>query len=179
MFHLVTDGACGPRNPGFMAVGVVIFNPKGELFYQYHGKLVWGTNSTAEYEALIRGLEAARDLKLTRIRASVDSQLLYHQLSGSYQVRAKHLKSLHRQVKSLMRGFSYVELMWHSRETPEARIADAVSKGQSFKLGDVLCPPVVEAIVIKAPAPPTKLVPKKSAPVRRFSSFQDLKQMTP
>jgi len=158
-----------------MAVGIVIFNSKGELCYQRQEKLAWGTNSIAEYEALIRGLEWTRELGYKKLRVSVDSQLLFHQISGAYRVKAKHLKSLHRQARSLMQGFDYVELAWHARETPEAQIADGASKGKTYPLGMVLAQPVAppppqEVLTVKTSAkePPPKLPP------RRLTSFQDL-----
>ena len=50
------------------------------------------TNNTAEYEALLLGLKAAKDLDIQQISAFGDSKLVVQQVKNNYQVKQDLLK---------------------------------------------------------------------------------------
>lgn len=51
-----TDGACGPKNPGYAAWGAVILSPEGGEPMRHNGYIGAGTNQIAELTAAIEGL---------------------------------------------------------------------------------------------------------------------------
>ena len=76
-----------------------------------------GTNNEAEYAGLIDALKWARSRGLTEVTLHSDSELLVHQMDGSYKVRAEKLKPLYAEAKSLLIGVKY-EVVHHRREHP-------------------------------------------------------------
>ena len=75
------DGVASKKGVG---EGIWIRPPIGEpkfLSYKLEFKC---TNNVAEYEALILGLEALRDLQAQRIDIQGDSELVIKQVQGSY-----------------------------------------------------------------------------------------------
>ena len=63
------------------------------------------TNNVAEYEALILGLKALRDLQAQNINIEGDSELVIKQVQGSYQAKHPRLRSYKNLVLDLMEGF--------------------------------------------------------------------------
>ena len=59
----------------------------------------------AEYEALILGLKALRDLQDRRINVQGDSELIIKQVQGSYQAKNPILRLYRNLVLDLMEGF--------------------------------------------------------------------------
>lgn len=109
------DG-CSLGNPGDSAIGVVIAAPSGEILWEVGEYIGEGTNNTAEYRALLRGLERALALQACRITVYTDSELLQRQLRGEYKVRAAHLRGLHREARRLLRKFERARLCRVPRE---------------------------------------------------------------
>ncbi|MCK4628449.1 MAG: reverse transcriptase-like protein, partial [Sedimentisphaerales bacterium] len=103
-----TDG--GSRgNPGPAGAGVVIRDAEGETLFS-GGFFIVGeaTNNVAEYEGILRGLKAAKDLGGTKLDIFCDSDLLVKQVNGQYRVKNAHLKIYHRQVMDLINQFEQV-----------------------------------------------------------------------
>ena len=50
------------------------------------------TNNTKEYEALILGLRAAKDLRIQQLSVNGDSELVVQQVKDKYQVKHDLLK---------------------------------------------------------------------------------------
>jgi ribonuclease HI len=84
-----------------------------------------GTNNEAEYAGLIDALKWARSRGLTELMLHSDSELLVHQLDGSYKVKAEKLKPLFQEAKSLLVGVKY-EVIHHRREHPWISRCDAM-----------------------------------------------------
>jgi len=120
---IFTDGASF-GNPGPMGIGVVIYKDgkKAGEMSEYLGN---GTNNIAEYTAVIRALEYARESGEKEIHVKSDSQLVVRQLNGEYKVRDEKLKTLKRKIDSLREGMS-VRFEHIPRERNEE--ADALSK---------------------------------------------------
>jgi len=107
--QVCTDGAAR-GNPGPSGAGAVLQNAQGEVILRVGRYLGHNTNNVAEYEAMILGLKAAKEIGAREVRLVSDSELLVRQLQGRYQVKAPHLKKLYEQVKLLSRAFEHFEV---------------------------------------------------------------------
>ena len=96
------DGAASKKGVG---VGIWIRPPIGEpkLFsYKLEFKC---TNNVAEYEALILGLKALKDLQAQKINIQGDSKLVIKQVQGSYQAKHPRLRTYRNLVVDLLESF--------------------------------------------------------------------------
>ena len=120
---IFTDGA-SLGNPGPMGIGVVAYRDglKVEEISEYIGQ---GTNNIAEYTALIRALEYAKESGEKEVRIKADSQLIIRQMKGEYKTRDPRLKTLKLKADALCRGLT-VRFEHILREKNEE--ADALSK---------------------------------------------------
>ncbi len=118
------DGA-SRGNPGPAAIGVVMKKPGGDALCEIGETIGNATNNYAEYSALIRGLEEARDLGYTDVECFSDSELVVRQMTGSYRVRSKDLLPLVSRAQALRRGFSHFSIRHIRRE--QNRKADALA----------------------------------------------------
>jgi ribonuclease HI len=101
---LNTDG--GARgNPGPAGIGAVLRTREGEVIGELARGIGYATNNIAEYEALIAGLELARDRGVSEIEIQLDSELVVQQLTGRWKIRNDRLRSLAVRARSLMNGF--------------------------------------------------------------------------
>jgi len=103
---LHTDG--GARgNPGPAGIGVVLeFSGQKKYFKKFIGH---ATNNQAEYQAVILGLEQAKQLGADEVDVFLDSELVQQQLSGNYKVKNQDLASLFVKVWNLQQGFKKVK----------------------------------------------------------------------
>ncbi|MFQ5735342.1 MAG: ribonuclease HI family protein, partial [Thermodesulfobacteriota bacterium] len=99
------DGA-SRGNPGEAGAGAVIKDPEGRVLKRLKKYLGTTTNNMAEYQALVMALEAARSLKLERIRVLADSELMVKQINRVYRVKSPGLKPLYDRARALLAGFS-------------------------------------------------------------------------
>ena len=79
------------------------------------------TNNVAEYRALLRGLERARELGATEVEVVNDSELVARQVQGAYKVKHPGLRPLYDQAMEALRGFE----RWSVRSVPRAQNAHA------------------------------------------------------
>lgn len=114
MLEIFVDGACS-GNPGPAGIGVVI-RRGGKMVAEISRPIGEATNNIAEYSALICALQEALVLKAAQVKIFTDSELMFHQLTGSYKVKDQKLKLLYDQVQQLKRGFANVELAHVPRE---------------------------------------------------------------
>ena len=63
------------------------------------------TNNTAEYEALLLGLKAAKDLGIQQIAAFGDSELVVQQVKNNYQVKQDLLKFYRNEVWDMLDNY--------------------------------------------------------------------------
>ena len=68
------------------------------------------TNNVAEYQALIAGLEAAREFPSRVVRVRADSMLVIEQLKGKWRVKQEHLRPLHARALGLLEEYEEVDL---------------------------------------------------------------------
>jgi len=106
-------------NPGDAAIGVVVYNDKGEEIYRFGEKIDAKTNNVAEYSALIRALEHLVKMISNpdeKILIYSDSELLVKQINGIYKVKNKKLKTLYDKAKGLLKNFKNIEIKHIVRE---------------------------------------------------------------
>jgi len=90
---IFTDG--GARgNPGKAASGIIIKDDKDKVLKKYSEYLGELTNNQAEYKALIKGLELAKELKPQEVVCYLDSELITKQMKQEYKVKDKDLQPL-------------------------------------------------------------------------------------
>lgn len=108
------DGA-SRGNPGDAAYAIIIEAP-GRGTVEESGVLGKQTNNVAEYTALLKALEKAKELGLQRVRIHSDSELLVKQMNGEYRVKNEDLKSLFQEATQLKREFDSVTFTHVRRE---------------------------------------------------------------
>jgi ribonuclease HI len=110
----VDGGARG--NPGPAAAAAVLTDQAGKVVHQGGYFLGRATNNVAEYQGLIRGLEAALRMGANQLSVYSDSELLVRQMQGKYRVKAPHLQPLHQQASLLCREFESCKIVHVRRE---------------------------------------------------------------
>jgi ribonuclease HI len=122
--RLFTDGAAR-GNPGPAGAGAVIVNPAGHIVAKLGKFLGESTNNVAEYTGLILGLRRAKAMGIKELDVFSDSELIVKQIHGDYAVKADHLKALHEEAQTLLKGFPDVHVAHIPRE--ENAAADEMS----------------------------------------------------
>ncbi|WP_126661585.1 ribonuclease HI [Haloterrigena salifodinae] len=112
--HVYFDG--GSRgNPGPAAIGWVIVT--GDGIVAEDGETIGtATNNQAEYEALIAGLEAARDYGYDEVHVRGDSELIVKQVRGEYDTNNPELREKRVTVHELLGPFDEWTLEYVPRE---------------------------------------------------------------
>ncbi|XP_058208305.1 uncharacterized protein LOC131321327 [Rhododendron vialii] len=108
-WKLSFDGSKTDRGVG---AGIVFTSPKGELLqfsFQLDESRIL-TNNQAEYEALIIGLEIAKELNIRYLNVTGDSQLMIRQITGEYKCNHHLLELQLQKVKILVSYFDEVQL---------------------------------------------------------------------
>jgi ribonuclease HI len=101
--HVYFDGA-SRGNPGPAAVGWVIVSSDG-IVADGNARIGETTNNKAEYQALIRALEAARDFGLDEVDLRGDSQLVVKQVRGEWDANDPQLREHRVRVRQLVEQF--------------------------------------------------------------------------
>ncbi|MHA2108867.1 MAG: ribonuclease HI family protein, partial [Candidatus Hodarchaeales archaeon] len=96
-FSIFTDGAAR-GNPG-PAAAAFLFVKNDRIVHQQNYFLGNQTNNQAEYQAIIKALEIAKEYTNESIILASDSELVIKQLNGEYKVKNPHLRILYRKVK--------------------------------------------------------------------------------
>lgn len=96
----VDGGARG--NPGPAAIGVVIRDSEDEVIRDLGETIGEATNNVAEYKALIRGIELAKELGADELDLRGDSELVVKQMLGQYKVKHPDMKPLHAAAKQAL-----------------------------------------------------------------------------
>ena len=107
MTKLVVNVDGGSRgNPGPAAIGVVVRTPEGEELEALGETIGPATNNIAEYRALLRGIELAREHGATELEIYGDSELVVKQVRGEYRVKDAGLRPLHAEVRAVLADVS-------------------------------------------------------------------------
>lgn len=123
MLIIHTDGACF-GNPGPMGIGIAIYK-NGKLIKSLSEYIGKGTNNIAEYTAVLKAIEIAKQMNENGIEIRSDSELLIRQMNREYKVKMPHLKELKRKIDSLAKDMK-IKFKWVPREENET--ADLLSK---------------------------------------------------
>ncbi len=97
------------------------------------------TNNVAEYTAVVRGLELARELGARRVELLLDSKLVVEQVHGRWRVKDAKLQPLWRRVLALLHGFPDG---WAAAHVPRAQNTTA----------DTLCNEAIDRVAAGGPA---------------------------
>ena len=113
---IYTDG--GARgNPGPAGIGCVILDEQGKALAEISESIGEATNNQAEYQALLAGLEKARELGAKELAVFLDSELVVKQLNREYRVKDKELAPLFVKVYNLTLGFKKINFKHLPRES--------------------------------------------------------------
>ena len=112
---IYTDG--GSRgNPGPAAAGFILTDKKGNRLCAKGLFLGENTNNAAEYTAICKALQTAKQFDAKQITVFSDSELLVRQVNGSYKVKSEKLRPLFRQTVELLGEFESWKVRYISRE---------------------------------------------------------------
>lgn len=128
--HLYFDGG-SQGNPGPAAIGWVLVSGDG-IVAEGGERIGEMTNNRAEYEALIRGLEVARDYGFEEIEIRGDSQLVVKQVRGEWDANDPGMKERWVRVHELLSAVSDWAITHVPRELNER--ADALAN-EAFENG--------------------------------------------
>lgn len=114
---VIVEADGGSRgNPGVAGSGSVVYDAATKevlgTVVQYVGK---ASNNIAEYQALINGLRAARELAATEVYVFMDSKLVVEQMSGRWKIKHPDMQRLAIQARELAAGFDRVAYTWVPR----------------------------------------------------------------
>jgi ribonuclease HI len=123
---LFFDGSSCGKGGG---VGILLISPRGEMFEFSISIQPTITNSQAEYEALLRGLQYLKEAKAISVEIFGDSELVIKQLNGQYECRNDILRNYYEECKEILKSFHLVILQHISRENNEEanRLAQSAS----------------------------------------------------
>jgi probable phosphoglycerate mutase len=115
---VVVEADGGSRgNPGPAGYGAVVRDAAtGAVLAERKASLGITTNNVAEYQGLIAGLAAAREVGADTVTVRMDSQLVVEQLAGRWRVKHPLLRTLAAQAKALAGTFTEVTYEWVPRE---------------------------------------------------------------
>jgi len=135
MITIYFDGLCRPRNPG----GVATY---GYVIYQHGEKVKTGcgvvgsgagmTNNVAEYSALKHAVEwVSRNSVKDEIVIKGDSQLVIHQMNGTWRIKSETSKKFVPEIRGLLEGRK-TRFVWIPREqNAEADLLSNIAYNQS------------------------------------------------
>jgi len=123
---LFSDGA-SRGNPGDASLGLVLKDEHGKTLQTASEYIGIATNNTAEYRALIRGLELSLAFEPEHLDCYLDSQLVVRQMTGVYKVKHKGIIPLVKEAQALCNKLLPGEVCFHHIPRTENREADALA----------------------------------------------------
>jgi ribonuclease HI len=115
--HVYFDGA-SRGNPGPSAIGWAIVTSDG-VVAEGGDRIGEATNNRAEYAALVRALEAAREYGFDEVDVRGDSELVVRQVRGEYETSHPELRERRVRVLELLESFDRWSLEHVPREVNE------------------------------------------------------------
>jgi probable phosphoglycerate mutase len=114
---VIVEADGGSRgNPGPAGYGAVVLDAATEeVLAERAGGIGVATNNVAEYQGLIAGLRAARELGATAVDVRMDSKLVVEQMSGRWQVKHPAMRPLAAEAAGLIRELGSVRFGWVPR----------------------------------------------------------------
>jgi ribonuclease HI len=102
VWKMFFDGASSREGVG---AGVVFVSPCQETISLSYKLEFETTNNVAEYEALVLGLRAAKDMGIEEIAVFGDAELIVQQIINAYQAKHPQLRSYKNEVWDLIDNF--------------------------------------------------------------------------
>ncbi|XP_057811428.1 uncharacterized protein LOC131025645 [Salvia miltiorrhiza] len=102
IWKLYVDGSSNMRGSG---LSLVLISPQGDMVEQSVRCQFKATNNEAEYEAMLAGLELAKEIGVKRINVFSDSHLVVNQMQGSYQAKDAKMIAYLGKTKELQLSF--------------------------------------------------------------------------
>jgi ribonuclease HI len=102
VWKMFFDGSSSKEGSG---AGVVFISPAKEVIPLSYKLEFDTTNNIAEYEALLLGLRAAKEMGIDKIVVFGDSELIIHQIRNMYQTKHQRLKQYINEVWDLIENF--------------------------------------------------------------------------
>jgi len=116
---IYTDG--GSRgNPGPSAYGFIVTDKAENILKKDGAYLGITTNNQAEYQAVLKALQAAHNLGAKKVDVYMDSLLVVNQINGSYKVRNRDLIPVYQAVKAEVERFQKVTFTYIPRAMNQA-----------------------------------------------------------
>jgi ribonuclease HI len=145
----------GSKNVEGAGAGVILISPKGDkLHYALWINFTPCTKNVAEYETLIHGMRATKEMRLSRLRCYGDFDLVANQISGTCNTHSLKMIAYHKAVDQLGGHFVGYSVQWIERNKNEE--ADDLSR-----IGSSLQPPPLGVFldIIHKPlvSPPKKI----------------------
>jgi probable phosphoglycerate mutase len=138
--RLIVEADGGSRgNPGPAAFGAVVRDPEtGQALAERAGYIGTATNNVAEYQGLIAGLTAAREIDPdVVVEARLDSKLVVEQMSGRWKIKHPSMRPLALEAQRIL-PVDRVTYVWVPREKNKHadRLAnealDAAARGEEW-----------------------------------------------
>jgi formyltetrahydrofolate-dependent phosphoribosylglycinamide formyltransferase len=138
---IYTDG--GSRgNPGPAAAGFILADHNGNQIQSKALFLNQTTNNVAEYTAIIKALEAAKQIGAKRLTVFSDSELLVKQVNGQYKVKSEQIRPLFRQALDLINEFEDCKVK-HITRNKNKQADELVNQALNLEQ-DIECKPQAE-----------------------------------
>lgn len=125
-------------------VGIVFITPEGYMIPHSFVLTEPCSNNVAEYQALIIGMEIAREMGISRLEVRGDSKLIVNQMNDLYEVRKPDLLPYHAAARRLALSFPYFNIEHvprgqNARADALAGLAAAISLPKGETLNVVVC----------------------------------------
>ncbi|CAM8911187.1 unnamed protein product [Rhodiola kirilowii] len=121
-WQMFFDGAVRRDGAG---AGVVFVSPENHLLPFLFTLTQLCSNNMAEYQALLLGLQMARQIRIDEMDIYGDSQLVINQVLGEYEVRKDDLIPYHRHATQLLNEFDSISIGHVPRSAN--KLADALA----------------------------------------------------
>jgi ribonuclease HI len=102
IWSMFFDGACSRESAG---AGVVFVSPSKETIHLSFKLDFKVTNNIAEYEALVLGLNVAKDMNIQGLKVYGDVDLIIQQIKNTFQAKHVRLKAYRDEVWNLIDSF--------------------------------------------------------------------------
>ena len=100
----------GASTQSLAGVGVVLISPSKQNIHLSYKLDFKTTNNIAEYEALLLGVKAAKEMGIMCMRIFGDVDLIIRQVSNTFQAKNVRLKAYRDKVWKLRDSFMFFEL---------------------------------------------------------------------
>jgi len=107
VWQLFFDGASrtGPKGNIVAGMGVVLVSPQNYVIPRAISLTEPCSNNVAKYNALLIGMQLAKEIGVKHLEAYRDSKLIVNQVRGEYEVRHENLVSYHNTTINMAEKF--------------------------------------------------------------------------